>query len=232
MEMDITQLERMLGHEFTDRSLVTRAVTHPSFLHEAGGCVCGDYQRMEFLGDAVLGMLLAELLYCRYPLWEEGSLSQLRARLAGQDVLAERARTLGIGSCVLLGRGEEQTGGRDKDSILADVLEALLAALYQDAGLDAARSLVERLFGELAEAPQLLALAHDSKSRLQEILTSRGHSHPEYLLVAESGPPHDRTFMFQVLVDGQVVSEGEGKSKKIAQQAAAARALELMNPAA
>jgi len=145
--------------------------------------------------------------------------------LAGQDMLADRARTLGIGEFMLLGRGEEQSSGRTKDSILADVLESLLAALYLDGGLDVARSLIDRLFADLAAKPQSLTLGCDSKSELQELLSVLGASMPEYSLFRESGPPHDRLFHFKVLLDGRCVGEGQGKSKKIAQQAAAAQAL-------
>lgn len=229
MTTKIQQLEQLLGYTFHDRSLPVQALTHPSYLHEASGGDGGDYQRLEFLGDAVLGLLLAEMLYVHYPDWDEGALSQLRSRLAGQDILADRARILGIGTFFLLGRGEEQTAGREKDSILADVLEALIAALYQDGGLQAARSLVVRLFEELAAAPELLVLGRDSKSELQEFLSSNGDSLPEYRLVEESGLPHDRLFIFQILVGDTVVGVGQGKSKKIAQQAAAARALDTLN---
>lgn len=225
MSTNVQQLERLLEYTFHDRSLIVEALTHPSYLHEVSESHGGDYQRLEFLGDAVLGLLLAEMLYEQYPDWDEGALSQLRSRLAGQDILAERARRLGIGRFVLLGRGEEQTAGRDKDSILADVLEALIAALYRDGGLQAARSLVARLFVELAAAPESLVLGRDSKSELQEYLSSHDCSPPEYRLVGESGPPHDRLFRFQILVDGQIAGAGQGKSKKIAQQAAAAEAL-------
>ena len=229
MTSNVQQLEQLLEYRFHDRSLPVQALTHPSYLHEVSGGDGGDYQRLEFLGDAVLGLLLAEMLYVHYPDWDEGALSQLRSRLAGQDVLADRARLLGIGTFFLLGRGEEQTAGREKDSILADVLEALIAALYQDGGLQAARSLVVRLFEELAAAPELLVLGRDSKSELQEFLSSNGDSLPEYRLVEESGPPHDRLFIFQILVGDTVVGVGQGKSKKIAQQAAAARALDTLN---
>jgi ribonuclease III len=170
-------------------------------------------------------MLLAEMLCLRYPDWDEGALSQLRSRLAGQDLLADRARSLGLGEYILLGRGEEQSAGRDKDSILADVLEALIAALYLDAGLGAARTLILRLFDDLLASPQALSLGRDSKSELQEFLSATGHNVPEYRLIEETGPPHDRMFCFNVVIDGQPVSEGKGKSKKIAQQAAAAEAL-------
>ena len=224
--MNLQQLEQLLEHKFGNYSLLVQALTHPSFLHESGEHGNGDYQRLEFLGDSILGMLLAEMLYFRYPDWDEGSLSRLRSRLAGQDFLADRARLLGIGDFILLGRGEEQSAGRAKDSILADVLEALLAAMYLDAGLDAARTLVKRLFGEVAASPQNLTLGRDSKSELQELFSACGASMPEYRLVEESGPPHDRLFRFQVLLDGRCVGEGQGKSKKIAQQVAAAQTLD------
>ncbi|MGB9082168.1 MAG: ribonuclease III [Desulfuromonadaceae bacterium] len=226
--MNVQQLEQQLEYSFRDPSLLVMALTHPSYLHEVSESHGGDYQRLEFLGDAVLGMLLAEMLYVRYPDWDEGALSQLRSRLAGQDILADRARRLKIGRFVLLGRGEEQTAGREKDSILADVLEALIAALYRDGGLQAARSLVAGLFEELVAAPESLVLGRDSKSELQEYLSSHGSSPPEYRMVEESGPPHDRLFRFQILVDDQVIGVGQGKSKKIAQQAAAAGALDKL----
>lgn len=228
MTTNVQQLEQLLAYTFHDRSLPVQALTHPSYLHEVSGSDGGDYQRLEFLGDAVLGLLLAEMLYIRYPDWDEGALSQLRSRLAGQDVLADRARRLGIGDFFLLGRGEEQTAGREKDSILADVLEALIAALYRDGGLQAARTLVGRLFEELADAPESLVLGRDSKSELQEFLSSNGYPLPEYRQVEESGPPHDRLFSFQILVGDTVIGAGQGKSKKIAQQAAAACALDTL----
>jgi len=228
MTTNIQQLEQLLKYTFHDRALLVQALTHPSYLHEAGGNDGGDYQRLEFLGDAVLGLLLAEMLYNRYPDWDEGALSQLRSRLAGQDILADRARMLGIGNYFLLGRGEEHTAGREKDSILADVVESLIAALYQDGGLQAARTFVLRLFEQLAGAPEMLVLGRDSKSELQEFLSSNDYPAPEYRLMEESGPPHDRTFVFQLLVGDNVVGVGQGKSKKIAQQAAATKALDKL----
>lgn len=226
MQRELLQLEQLIGHAFQSQALLEQAMTHPSFLHENEEVYGRDYQRLEFLGDAILGMLLAEMLCIRYPDWEEGPLSQLRSRLAGQDVLADRARTLNLGEYIRLGRGEELSAGRDKDSILADVLEALVAALYLDAGLAVARSLIEKLFDGLAASPQTLMLGRDFKSELQEFLSSHGRSLPEYRLLDESGPPHDRQFYFQILIDGQPVGEGQGKSKKTAQQSAAAEALE------
>jgi len=229
MTTDIQQLELLLEHQFRDQSLLVQALTHPSYLHETGGRGGGDYQRLEFLGDAILGLLLAEIMYTRYPDWDEGALSQLRSRLAGQDILADRARSLGLGAFVQLGRGEEQTAGREKDSILADVLEALIASLYQDGGLQAARALVVRLFEDLVATPESLVLGRDSKSELQEYLSSHDYPAPDYQLIEESGPPHNRLFRFLVLVGDRVIGDGQGKSKKIAQQAAAAKAVEMFS---
>ncbi len=225
MTTNLQQLEQLLEYTFHDQSLLVQALTHPSYLHEVSESGGGDYQRLEFLGDAVLGLLLAEMLYVHYPDWDEGALSQLRARLAGQDALADRARKLELGSFLLLGRGEEQTSGREKDSILADVLESLIAAIYRDSGLNAARMLVVKLFEELATSPELLVLGRDSKSELQEYLSLHDYSPPEYQPIEESGPPHDRLFVFQIKVDDAIIGVGQGKSKKIAQQAAAAEAL-------
>ena len=219
----LEQLQQSLGYRFTDFTHLHQAITHPSFDNEqeAGG----DYQRLEFLGDAVLGMLLAETFFARFPGADEGELSRYRALLAEQGSLAGIARERGLGAYIRLGRGEEQTAGRDKDSILCDVLEALIAAVYLDGGLDAARRVVAELFDELLDAPWGQTASRDAKSELQEALSARGLAPPEYRLAEESGPPHDRQFRFLVLVGERVAGEGHGRSKKIAQQAAAAQAL-------
>lgn len=223
----LEQLQQSLGYRFMDCSLLHQALTHPSF-HNEQGTGGGDYQRLEFLGDAILGMLLAESLYARFPAADEGELSRSRAQLAEQGSLAGIARGRGIGAFILVGRGEELTAGRDKDSILCDVLEAIIAAVYLDGGLEAARRLVRALFGGLLDAPRDSAAARDAKSELQELLSIRALPPPEYRLTDESGPPHDRQFRFQVLIEGRVAGEGQGRSKKVAQQAAATRALELL----
>ena len=224
VEIDHTHLEELLAYRFSDRGLACRAMTHPSWQNEQNGGA-DDYQRLEFLGDAVLGLLLADLLYARFPDWDEGKLSRFRSHLAGQGTLAVLARSLDLGGLIRLGRGEEQTAGRSKDSILSDVLEALIGAIYLDGGLEAARTLVARLFDTMLDAPESPHPGQDPKSGLQELLSALGLPPPVYRPGGESGPPHDRLFRFELLVDGSVVSEGEGKSKKIAQQAAAAQAL-------
>lgn len=223
----LEQLQQSLGYRFADCTQLYQALTHPSFHNEQddGG---GDYQRLEFLGDAILGMLLAEALFARFPEADEGELSRSRAQLAEQCSLAGIARGQGIGAFIRVGRGEEQTAGRDKDSILCDVLEAIIAAVYLDGGVEAARRVVATLFDEMLEAPWGLTPSRDAKSELQELLSARGLAPPEYRLAGESGPPHDRQFRFLVLTDDRVVGEGQGRSKKIAQQAAATRALELL----
>ena len=221
------QLQVSLAYHFFDSTNLSLALTHPSFYHEQEHGV-GDYQRLEFLGDAILGMLLAEMLFARFPDAQEGELSRNRSLLAEQSTLARIARERGIGAHIRFGRGEELSFGRDKDSILCDVLEALIAAVYLDGGLEAARRVVATLFDDVLDDPRGLAATRDAKSELQELISARGGGGPEYRLADESGPPHDRQFRFLVLIDGQVAGEGQGRSKKIAQQAAAARALECV----
>jgi ribonuclease-3 len=221
------KLQESLAYHFSEFTHLNQALTHPSFHNEQehGG---GDYQRLEFLGDAILGMLLAEMLYDRFPDATEGELSRTRAQLAEQSSLAAVARRRGIGAFIRVGKGEELSAGRDKDSILCDVLEAILAAVYLDGGLEAARQVVAMLFGELLDMPLEQTASRDAKSELQELLSSRNLAPPEYHLAFESGPPHGRLFGFLVMIEGQLAGEGEGRSKKIAQQAAAAQALERL----
>jgi ribonuclease-3 len=221
------QLQESLAYHFSDHSHLNLALTHPSF-HNEQEHGSGDYQRLEFLGDAILGMLLAEMLYARFPHAAEGELSRTRAQLAEQSSLAGIARECGIGNFIRVGKGEEQSAGRDKDSILCDVLEALIAAVYLDGGLEAARRVVALFFNELLEVSLEQTASRDSKSELQELLSSKGLAAPEYRLVGETGPPHERLFSFSVLVEGRVRGEGQGRSKKLAQQIAAARALEQL----
>jgi ribonuclease-3 len=230
-ETDIVALEQIqerLAYRFADHARLVQALTHPSFNNEQESG-SGDYQRLEFLGDAVLGMLLAETFFARFPEADEGELSRYRAQLAEQGSLAGIARERRIGPFIRLGRGEEQTDGRDKDSILCDVLEALIAAVYLDGGLEAARRVVIRFFGDLLDAPMGQTTTRDAKSELQEALSARGLEAPEYRLAEESGPPHDRQFRFLVLIEGSVAGEGQGRSKKIAQQAAASSAMALLD---
>ncbi len=213
----------MLGHYFSDVSLLATALTHPSHVNEFPDG--SDYQRLEFLGDAVLGLVLADLLYSRFSDLPEGDLSRLRASLVDQSCLAELAGKADIAPFILLGKGEQQDSGRQKPSILADVLEAILGAIYLDAGFPAAKTAIEHLYDSLLDDTLPLSSITDPKSRLQEWLAANRYASPVYELLAEAGPPHDRSFKVAVTVDGRVWGTGEGRSKKAAQQEAARAAL-------
>lgn len=222
--LDLGPLEDRLGHRFADRGLLVRALTHSSYAHEAGDPTLRDNEAFEFLGDAILGFLVADLLHRAAPEASEGLKTKRRAALVAEASLASRARELGLPENLRLGRGEEATGGRGKATLWADAFEAVLAAVYLDGGIEAARTLVERTFAADVAASAYRAVI-DFKTTLQERLQNVGRPLPEYRLVSEQGPPHDRVFRVDCVVEGAVVATGEGRSKKQAQQAAAERAL-------
>jgi ribonuclease-3 len=217
-------LERRLGHRFADIGLLERALTHKSRSHEepdAGG----DNEALEFLGDAVVGFVVTDLIHRRDPQGPEGEKSRLRAELVSMPSLARRASELGLPDLLRLGRGEEKTGGRKKPSLWADAYEALVAALYLDAGLAEAHRFVREEFErDLSER----AAAADPKSRLQELLQGSGRARPEYRVVMEAGPSHSRRFRVECRLDDGTTTAGEGSSKKAAEQEAARRALERL----
>ncbi|MDY0301895.1 MAG: ribonuclease III [Trichlorobacter sp.] len=216
-----------LGYNFNDKTLLAAALTHSSYINEKSAKE--DYQRLEFLGDAILGFLLAELLYQRYPHLPEGDLSRLRASLVDQSRLSELAKAAGLASFIRLGKGEEQDSGRNKPSILADIFEAVTGAIYLDGGISAVTLAVQNIYLPLIEQlrPATLA-ALDSKSHLQELLAQRQLT-PQYQLVDETGPSHNRIFTMNVTVEGETWGTGSGRSKKAAQQEAAQAALLKMN---
>lgn len=219
----------ILGHRFKDPALARQACTHRSYLNEVRRSGLQDYQRLEFLGDAVLGLLLAELLYQHFPTFPEGDLSRMRASLVDQTCLADLASTCGLADLILLGKGAEQEGGRSNPSILADVFEALVGAIFCDAGLIAVQRAVTPLYLPLlSELEQRQALVADAKSTLQELLAARKQAAPTYMVVDQEGPDHDRRFAVSVTVDGELLGCGYGRSKKSAQQAAAESALHQM----
>lgn len=223
---ELLALARRLGHDFRDLELLDRALTHTSHANEAGPDVRHN-EPFEFLGDAVLGFAVADLLHRRDPDGDEGTKSRMRAHLVAEPSLAHRAQALGLPELLLLGRGEEKTGGRRKAALWADAYEAVVAALYLDGGTEAALRFLERDFGaEVSAGPQDAIVDH--KSALQELLQARGHSVPEYAVVDESGPSHRRRFRVECRIAGRAVSVGEGSSKKEAQQESARRALELL----
>ena len=224
-------LEARIGHRFADRSLLEHALTHRSRAHEdvTGGVV--DNESLEFLGDAVVGLVVAEALYRDYPQLDEGAKSKVRASLVSAGRLAQLGEALGLGEHLLLGRGEEKTGGRRKTALLADACEAVVAAIYLDAGLAAAAGFVRRELWEPFEASGGAAAASagfDYKSALQERLQARGLVLPEYRVAAERGPEHDKVFEVEVRIGGEVAATASGRSKKDAEQQAAQAALAVL----
>lgn len=213
-------LERIAGLPL-DRSILERAVTHRSYAYENGGLPTNE--RLEFLGDAVLGVIVTETLFRNFPDLPEGQLAKLRAAVVNMRALADVSRALGLGDFLRLGRGEETTGGRDKSSILADALEALIGAVYVDAGLAAATDFVHRLFDPLIEDAAGMGAGLDWKTSLQELTAAQMLGVP-YYDVAESGPDHEKTFTADVRVGGEVFGSGTGRSKKEAEQQAAEQA--------
>jgi len=211
-----------LGHRFADRALLCQALSHRSWCAEQPGAVSNE--RLEFLGDAVLSLVVAEHCYLAYPEFAEGRLAKVRSAVVNARALAEVARSLGVGDVLLVGRGEEASGGRTKTSLLADTLEALIGAVYLDAGWQAARDLVLRLLGERIAAASSEPEHFDHKSRLQEATVRLGQGVPVYE-VQGSGPDHGRHYRAEVFVAGSRRGRGEGTSKKDAEQAAAADAL-------
>jgi ribonuclease-3 len=223
----LADLEERLGRRFTDRALLDRALTHASYAHESGNRAAAHNEALEFLGDAVLGFLVADLLHRLDPEGEEGQKSRLRAAVVSRQSLARRAEALGLPSLLRLGRGEEKSGGRSRAALWANAYEAVLAALYLDGGIEPARDLVSRHFEE--ELGRGIAeLDRDYKSALQEYLQSQGRQAPVYRVVAEEGPSHQRTFRIACVVADAIVGEADGRSKKEAQQLAARRALEAL----
>lgn len=218
-----TLLEEKLGHRFRRRQLLDLALTHRSFTHESAGD--GNYERLEFLGDAVLGMVSAEWLYGRFPELPEGELSKLKSFLVSRPALARYARAVGVGEGIRLGVGEERSGGRDKDSLLADAMEAVFGAVFLDGGLEAVRATIRPLL-EATLDERADPVHFDAKTRLQELVQARGWELPEYLLIDEIGPDHDKTFTVECRLGGSTAGRGSGRSKKIAEQEAAAAALE------
>jgi ribonuclease-3 len=223
-EFDV--LQRMVAYRFRDPGLLEHALTHTSRAHEdvSGGVF--DNESLEFLGDAVLGFAIADLLFRKFPNHDEGWKSKIKAALVSTASLARLAERLNLGDHLLLGRGEEKTGGRRKQALLADGYEALIAAIYLDGGIDHATAFIQRQFGDLIEeAREPERVTRDFKSTLQERVQSSGGPLPEYVVVGETGPDHHKTFRVEVRVAGQPLANASGRSKKEAEQEAARLAL-------
>jgi len=229
LSQNVGPLEDRIGYHFRDLGLLEHALTHRSRAHEdaSGGVV--DNESLEFLGDAVLGFVVADMLFQRFPTHSEGYKSKIKASIVSTVSLARLAAGIDLGRYVLLGRGEEKTGGRAKNAILADSFEALLAAIYLDGGIDAARAFIVSCFGPLIDSGgdrvAEASFTEDWKSELQEYLQAEGRGRPDYQLTAVEGPDHRRLFNVDVMVGGVSVGHAQGRSKKDAEQQAAKAAL-------
>ena len=221
----LAELEERIGYRFRNRALLSEALTHRSALNELVARDARDNERLEFLGDAVLGLMVASLLLERFPDKREGGLSRLRASLVGEESLARLGHALGLGKHLVMGKGEEQTGGRGRRSILADAYEALLAAVYLDGGTEPAAKMVTDHFAPMLNADGSAVIDGDFKTALQELSHARFGATPHYLLTGIEGPPHDHTFAVSVLVHDDVLGNGRGGNKKEASQEAARSAL-------
>ena len=218
------KLAEKIGYQFHDRNLLVTALTHSSYANEKHG-EAQSYERLEFLGDSILGLVTAEFLYQHEPSLPEGRMTRLRAELVCETSLHKTALALGLGSYMRLGKGEEHTGGRERPSILADMVEAIIAALYLDSGMgEARRFIMARVLNEVEFGDS--HRSGDYKTQLQEAVQRKSNQVIAYRQVGESGPDHDKTFTFEVMINGVVSGQGSGKTKKEAEQMAACKALE------
>lgn len=219
-------LEKKLGYHFHDLNLLKRALSHKSYSNES--CLDNEdhNERLEFLGDAVLDLVVSHLIFKHFPDEREGQMSKIRASLVNERALAEQARTLGLGGYLFLGKGEDQSDGREKNSLLSDAFEALLGALYLDADFKTTFSVVEKMFLEQILRASYEDISHDYKTKLQEEIQNRFRVGPEYRLMAERGPDHEKIFEVHLFVNDKFFGKGTGRSKKQAEQNAAKVALE------
>lgn len=226
-DAELTALETQLDVRFRDRRLLNLALQHGSFGHEGRGGPRESYERLELLGDAVLNLVVCDHLYQRYLEAAEGELAKLRARIVSEPYLARIAQRLDLGRYILLGKGEEKSGGRARPSLLADVVEAVLGAVYVDSGFGVAHAVTTRLLQDAFD--ELEQPTEDYKSALQELLQERERRLPRYRISSVEGPDHAKLFVASVEAGGRVLGEGRGNSKKQAEQAAAQAALQLLH---
>ena len=226
---EFDDLERRIGYRFKDRGLLEHALTHRSRAAEDASGGVFDNESLEFLGDAVLGLVVADALFHRYPEYTEGQKSKIKASVVSTSSLADHAEAIRLGEHLLLGRGEEKTGGRFKQALLADAYEALIAAVYIDGGLSAATDFLHRELNDAIEAGAQDIPGRDYKSALQERMQALGRPLPEYRVAAETGPGHRKVFTIDVLVSGEVLGTASGRAKKEAEQEAARLALAALS---
>ena len=221
------KLEAKIGYRFHNRELLRTALTHSSYANERHEGSCQSYERLEFLGDSILGLTAAEFLFQHQPPLPEGRMTRLRAELVCEASLHQVALKLELGRYMRLGRGEENTGGRQRPSILADMVEAIIAAMYLDSGMEQCRRFVHEMILKDAQIDDSHRTA-DYKTQLQELVQRKSDQHISYTMTGESGPDHNKSFTFSVAINGVVAGEGTGRSKKEAEQMAARQALEAL----
>lgn len=228
LPIDLDELECCLDYHFKNPALLQQAITHKSYLNEARGKSQKDNERFEFLGDAVLDLIISQDLLLNYPDTPEGELSKMKSRIVSETALAKVAKRLEIGRFLLLGRGEEINQGRTKPSLLANTLEAILAAIYLDGGLEAANQVIEKIFKDEIEGLLKTEAFTDYKTELQELCQRDYEILPAYTVLSESGPDHQKIFEVQLSIKGNVYGKGLGRSKKEAEQQAARETLEKL----
>lgn len=224
---DLSELTKKLSYEFNNKDLLEEALRHSSFVNERAGMQLRDNERFEFLGDAVLNLVIGHLLINRFPELTEGDLSRMRSNLVNESQVAAIARSLDLGSYILLGRGEFLTNGREKNSILANIFEAIIASVYLDGGYEAAFSLIERYYLPYLTADGKTSVNQDYKTRIQELIQTGQGARALYSVIEETGPDHDKVFKVALSVK-EIYTEGCGKSKKLAEQEAARKALDIL----
>jgi ribonuclease III len=224
---DLSELQQKLCYEFKNIDFLVESLRHSSFVNENLEPDIQDNERLEFLGDAVLNLVVGHILMQRYPELNEGDLSKMRANLVNESQLASIAQEMDLGSYLQLGKGEIQTKGWEKQSILADTFEAVIAAVYLDGGFDSAFRIIDGHFYLVLDSVVMSTANHDYKSQLQELVQMKHQEMPVYTVIHESGPDHDKTFRVRMTI-GKIQAEAEGKSKKAAEQDAARKGLELL----
>ena len=225
-EKEFAALQSELGYHFKEIQMLLKAMTHRSFLFEQASVVEKDNETLEFLGDAVLDLVVSHMLINKYPHMDEGELTKVRSTLVQEKHLALLGREISLGACILLGKGERQSGGMAKDSILSCAFEAVMGAIFLDGGYDAARLVIERKYCNRLEYGKKEAVKDDPKSCLQEITQGMTNEAPIYTLVKEEGPDHNKIFTVSVSFQGRILASASAKSKKAAEQKAAAKAVE------
>lgn len=223
----LTELQAVIGYEFKQEGLLRQALTHSSFANEKHMKKLSDNERLEFLGDAVLEVVSSEFLFRNYPKLPEGDLTKLRASIVCEPTLALCTREIGLGKYLYLGKGENQTGGRQRKSILSDALESVIGAIYLDGGFEPAKSFIHRFILTDIEHKKLF---YDSKTILQELVQGNYEEPLHYVLIAEEGPDHDKNFRVEARIGERIIGEGSGHTKKAAEQEAAYKALLLLKP--